>query len=343
MINLQLLDMLYMDMVLSNETTQYLAVLHNTSLNPKNKIVAELLQYARRALSVATAVARVVGTVNGQHAQKLLNQKHSAILDQISSLMDKRRHLRNPQELLETGLAGLIKMEEMDCFHTVFSLIKVHRTRIMTFYGKARKIREPETNILNFGKLLCLVGASALSICEMVLDFAGCSWLQVRADRLFRFEYLTDVEFQGACYIPVSEAERMSILGNLRRRDEFNWDDQVKIEKGHIYTLRSPWDITHTLGYVILSQDILKSRGELEEQVEAEPMLFLDYVEVVKDIQGCGLGTRIVRWAMAMAESKGWREMALGGDEEDETWEFWHSLHFKNRFMVPGVSAILHA
>lgn len=343
MINLKLLDSSYMDRVLSNETAQYLAVLENTHLNSKDKIVADLLKYARSALSVATDVARVVQTVNGNHAHALLCRKHSPIMDQISALLNKKRKSGSPQERLEARLVGLIKMEEMNCFSTVFRLVKVHRTRIMTFYGKARKIRDPETCILKFGKLLLLVGANALAICEMILDFAGYPELRVGADRLFRFEYMTDVEFQGAAYFPASEPERMSILGNLRRRDMFDWDHHVKLDMGHIFVLRSPWDVTHTLGYVILSQDIMKSRGELAEQVEEEPMLFLDYVEVGKDVQGCGVGTRIVRWAMKTAESKGWREMALGGDEGDETWEFWNSLHFKNRFMVPGVSAILHA
>jgi len=159
----------------------------------------------------------------------------------------------------------------------------------------------------------------------------------VNSGRILRFDCLTNEELERGKFERATEGERQSILADLRRSDAFNWEQHARFDAAEcVVTFRSPWDATHSLGFVMLSHDILKPKEALAAQVSANPVLYLEYIAVGKDLKRCGLGTRIVRWVMQTALAKGWREIALGADEGCETWEFWRQMTFTHTNLVKG-------
>jgi len=167
MIDLKLLDVGYLDIVLTNESTQYLKVRNNTGLAPRHSVVLELLQYARRVLYFGVVVTKVLSTSAGKQANSLLLQRNAALREEISRRMKEQRKGEG------AGLVDLVKLEEMPCFETVHGLIVAHRGVMTARYSQARLLTAPETCILKFGKLLLEAGAQAVAVCDVVLDFAG--------------------------------------------------------------------------------------------------------------------------------------------------------------------------
>ena len=338
MIDLKLLDLKHLDDALTNETHQYLAFRNNTALTSKQSVTAELLHYSRRALYFSLSVAKVLSTVNGQRAFNLLMQKNVAIRGEITRQKKEARSAWRP------ALVDMVKMEDMPCFQTVHGLIVAHRGVMTARYSQLRSIDSPETCILKFGKLLLEAGAHALAVCDLVLDFAGYPWLKVNSERLLRFDCLTNEELRQAKFEQATEGERLSILTDLRRANVYSWEQNARFEAAKcVVMFRSPWDGACTLGFVVLSHNVLKPREELAAQVASTPVIYLEYAAVNNDIKRCGMGTRMVRWAMETALSKGFREIALGADEGEQTWEFWHRLTFRHSDLIQGVTAILHA
>lgn len=334
MIDLKLLDLNYLDVALTNETRQYLTLRNNTALASKHSVIGELLHYARRTLYFSMSVTKTLSTVNGKRAYTLLMQKNIALRDEIT--------YRKKEAKTSAPLVDLIKMEEMPCYQTVHGLIVAHRGVMNARYSQLRSIDKPETCILKFGKLLLESGAHALAVSDLILDFAGYPWLKVNSERLLRFDCLTNEELGQAKCERAKDSERLSILADLR--NTYTREQQARFQAAECLVMfRSPWDDTHSLGFVMLSYDVLKSKEELAEQVSLCPVLFLEYVAVNNDIKRCGMGTRMVKWAMETALSKGFREIALGADEGALTWEFWHRLTFKHTDSVKAVTAILHA
>jgi GNAT superfamily N-acetyltransferase len=358
MINLGLLSIINMDALLSSEAILYHEIKSNDALCTSTKLKVQLLRYSQNTLGIAVEISKAFGTENGRVVLQMLTKNLQDLEGQIRRVQSL--HTSNP-----VGLEHLLMLKELPCCHTVLNLVCVHRSRLLRAYGQARKIKAPETCIFKFGKLLAEMGEACLVISNAVLELSGCFHFRVGGDRLFRMDFLTDSEFErtGLTVAKAGNAKRLEILARLRLSGQFSWEHLHLLDTGVVFVALSPWDQTHCLGYLILSRDILDTREQFEavskQAMKAEvensgrewmdslyipdPMLYLDYIEVSVEAQGCGIGTRMIKWAAKMAESKGVKEIALGGDKGAESWPFWQKLGFEPCQSHDCVSMIISA
>jgi GNAT superfamily N-acetyltransferase len=328
MIYLHFMHMNSVDVAMASEADSYYKFRDKNALAtlPEKNCIS--LKYATSALDLCRTIVRALDTENGRVAYKLLKDKHDDMKIALQVLRE--------DSIISSHQTDLMNSTELQGFDSVLQKIMVFRGRINAFYAKVKNMKNLSGNTLYVGKLMVSIGERALAISNMVAEFAGYPWLMVSADRLLRFDYLTNAEFNKTYHGPANKGERALILKDLRERNELT----AQMEISHISVIRSPFG-NRMLAFVMLNQDVSKSAEELASTIANEPMLFLEHIEVAKDVARCGIGSRILRWAKATAEKKGFREMGLGGDEGVGTWEFWHKHHFKKIDTVPGVSAIL--
>lgn len=348
MINLRLLSALNLDELLSREVALFLDISDNDAFCTSTRLRLKLLQYAQHVLRFAVELVKVIDTENGRVVLRMLANKQREI------------------SAVEGAVTvGFVSMGELPSCQQVFETVHQKRVKLMRrcgAYDQARKINAPETCIFKFGKLLCLMGGNCVGICNAVLELSAPPHLQLCPDRLFKMDFLTDVEFTRTPWFmqKADEWQRLEFLGGLGQRAVHSWEHRNHLESGDVFVALSPWDRTHVLGFLIVNRDILKPRAQLEEECKGrmraeaagtgwmdpsptEPMLYLDHIEVCIENRNCGIGTRMIKWVKRMAEAKGFREIALGGDAGSGSWAFLRKLDFQPCELIDCKTAILYA
>ena len=317
---------------------------------PRYDLLAGLLESAFQYRNISILVLSVFTTKNSIMAQNMLETQQEMMLDRLRILKDRERRERCPQPDLER----VCKLCDDPCFEIVFNDIKAEDGRLRTYYAQVRNYQNPclysFQDLCTFDmaifKYLAQMGASAMKICNWILEFAGEQGLKTHADRLLRVDFLTDVEFSqaenSAWIVRASPQHREDVMEEkiVGKSDAYEIEQLRAFDDGIMYLILSPWDSAEILGFFITDVEINEPAASTCNSV------VLWHIELTDQFRQCGVGTRVVNYIKRTALRNKFRELVVyKGDNNKyikDSREFWDNLLFEYCSRNPVYSNLLH-
>lgn len=261
---------------------------------------------------ISLLVSKALLTANGILAHSMLQAKYQEIIRCVKNLTCRGRGARCESPAMER----LVMLAQEPYVEMLWRDMRVGVSRISTHYAQVRNIKDGVHSCLYMFKLLSRIGESALAVAELLLTLAAEADLKMDMDRLFRVDFLTDVEFKEdhPWIFQAAEAHRATQLCYLAMSPLlYSWEQMAAFRRGYMYVAISPWDSSCIIGFFVLDRDVLKPYSG---QMRSTTVNIL-HIETTDEFRVCGVATRMLAWAKARASRAGFSEICVDRGEEN--------------------------